>query len=92
MQLRRRSRHQILSLDQLSTDGQYNISDLIADPRPTPGKALEQCELRQFVMKLTGSLPRAQRLAMLFCEWDGVQPIRVCLERNPAVLQGVAAA
>ena len=32
--------------------GQWAISELIADPRPTPEQTLEQCELRELVTKL----------------------------------------
>src|SRR5271166_6963619 len=45
MQLRRRPRHKILSLDQRLQEEQCTISDVIADPRPTPEQTLEQCEL-----------------------------------------------
>jgi len=64
MQLRRRPRHTLLPLDQPTQGGQHTISDLIADERPTPEEILEECELRQLVIKLTGSLPPSQRMAM----------------------------
>jgi hypothetical protein len=64
MQLRRRPRCHIVSLDLTPEDGQWAISGLIADPRPTPEQTLEQCELRDLVTKLTGSLPPSQGTAL----------------------------
>ncbi len=70
MQLRRRPRQQILSLDQPAKDDQFTIADLIADPGPTPEQTLEQCELRALVAKVAGSLSTAQRAAMQLRDWD----------------------
>lgn len=70
MQLRRRPRYKVLSLDQLQQDDQCTISDQIADPRPTPEQTLEQCELRELAIKLTGSLPPSQRMAMQLRQGD----------------------
>ena len=64
MKLRRRARHKLLSLDEPTNDGQYAISDLVADQRPTPEKALEECELRRLVIHLIDSLPPSQKKAM----------------------------
>jgi RNA polymerase sigma-70 factor, ECF subfamily len=64
MELRRRARRKLLPLDEPTHDGQYAISDLIADKRPTPEQALEECELRKLVIQLTGILPPSQRRAM----------------------------
>jgi RNA polymerase sigma-70 factor, ECF subfamily len=64
MQLRRRPRHKLLSLDQPTQDSRYTISDLVADQRPTPAQTLEACELRELVIELTGGLPASQRMAM----------------------------
>jgi RNA polymerase sigma-70 factor, ECF subfamily len=70
MQIRRRPRQQIVSLDQLSKDTQCAISDLIADPRPTPEQTLQQRELRALANKLADSLPVAQRAAMQLRDGD----------------------
>jgi len=64
MQLRRRPRYTILALDHVPQDDQHTISDLIADPRPTPEQTLEEGELRELAIKLIGNLPRSQRIAM----------------------------
>jgi len=70
MQLRRRPRQPVLSLDQLAKDDQCKISDLIADPRPTPEQSLEQGELRALVTRLADNLPPAQRAAMQLRDWN----------------------
>ena len=64
MELRRRARRKLLPLDEPTHDGQHAISDLIADKRPTPEQALEECELRRLVIQLTGILSPSQRRAM----------------------------
>jgi RNA polymerase sigma-70 factor, ECF subfamily len=64
MQIRRRPRRQMLSLDQRVAQGQWTISEILADPRPSPEQTLEQRELRAIVIKLTGSLRPAQRAAL----------------------------
>jgi RNA polymerase sigma-70 factor (ECF subfamily) len=71
MQLRRRLRHTLLPLDQPERDGQRNISDLVADQRPTPEQTLEKCELQQLVIQLIGNLPPSQRIAMQLRQRDG---------------------
>jgi RNA polymerase sigma-70 factor, ECF subfamily len=70
MQLRRRPRHMILSLDQSLGRGPSAIADLLADPKPTPEQALEQRELRELVIKLTAGLPPSQRAAMRLRQRD----------------------
>jgi RNA polymerase sigma-70 factor, ECF subfamily len=62
--LRRRLRHTILPLDQPALDDQHTIADLVTDQRPTPEQTLEECDLLKLVIKLTGSLPPSQRVAM----------------------------
>lgn len=64
MQLRRRPRGQMLSLDQSPADGQRAISELLADPSPTPEQNLEQRQLLDLVTKLTGGLPASQQAAL----------------------------
>jgi RNA polymerase sigma-70 factor (ECF subfamily) len=64
MQLRRRPRHRLLPLDQPLHDDQHLISDFVADQRPTPEQTLEECELRELLIKLTSGLPPSQRMAM----------------------------
>jgi RNA polymerase sigma-70 factor (ECF subfamily) len=70
MELRRRARRAFLPLDEPTHDGRHPISDLIADQRPTPEQALEECELRKLVIHLTGSLPPSQRTAMRLRQRD----------------------
>ncbi len=72
MKLRRRPRQLIISLDQRSKDDRFTISELIADPGPTPEQALEQCELHQLVHQFIGNLPPAQRSAMYLRGRDGL--------------------
>ena len=72
MQLRRRPRQQVISLHQVSEGQNCTVSERIADPGPTPERALEQVELRELVNKQTGTLPRGQRAAMQLREWDGL--------------------
>jgi RNA polymerase sigma factor (sigma-70 family) len=64
MQLRRRPRVQMLSLDQAPEEGQLATAELLVDPKPTPEQNLEQSELRELVIKLTGTLPPSQRAAL----------------------------
>src|SRR5262245_42223369 len=64
MQLRRRPRGQMVSLDQSPAEGKRAISELLADPSPTPEQNLEQRQLLDLVTKLTGGLPASQRAAL----------------------------
>jgi RNA polymerase sigma-70 factor, ECF subfamily len=80
MQLRRRPRHTLLPIDQPTQDGHRTIADLIADQRPTPEEILEECELRKLVIKLTGSLPRSQRVAMQLRQTDDGLSIKEAAE------------
>jgi RNA polymerase sigma-70 factor, ECF subfamily len=71
MQIRRRPRGQMLSLDRSSKEGESpTISELLVDPRPTPDQTVEQRQLHQIVTKLTASLPPAQRAALLIRQQD----------------------
>jgi RNA polymerase sigma factor (sigma-70 family) len=70
MQSRRRTRRQMLSLDEAAKDGQRTIGELLVHPSPNPEQALEQGELRQLVTKLTGSLPPAQQAALRLHQRD----------------------
>jgi RNA polymerase sigma-70 factor, ECF subfamily len=72
MELRRRPRKKILSLDEPSKDDRSAISDLIADSQPSPEQTLEQREMRALVTKLARTLPAAQRKALQLREWDGL--------------------
>ena len=72
VKLRRRPRYHIVSLDQTLEDGQVSISELIADPRPTPEQALERSELRALVTKVACGLPAAQRAALRLRQGDGL--------------------
>jgi len=79
-QLRRRLRHTFLSLDQPTQDGQFTISDLVADQRPTPERTLEECERLKLVAKLTRSLPPSQRMAMQLRQTDDGLSVREAAE------------
>jgi len=63
MQIRARPRGRMLSLDR-APEGQSAISELLVDPRPNPEKTLEQFELHELVIRLTSSLPSAQKAAL----------------------------
>jgi RNA polymerase sigma-70 factor (ECF subfamily) len=64
MKLRRRPRCQMMSLDQVPEKCDCTISEMLADPRPTPERTAEQCQLSELVTELIGSLPRSQRAAL----------------------------
>jgi RNA polymerase sigma-70 factor, ECF subfamily len=64
MRLRRRPRHQILSLNEGPNDSQWTPAKLLVDPRPTPEQSFEQYELREIVTKLICKLPASQRAAL----------------------------
>jgi RNA polymerase sigma-70 factor (ECF subfamily) len=66
MQLRRRHRARLLSMDYSAKEGQPAIRDLLTDPRPTPEKTLEQFELYELAIKLTRGLAPSQRTALRF--------------------------
>ena len=72
MQLRRRPRHKILSIDQDLEDSQWTIADMLADPRPTPEQMLEQSELCEIAARLARSLPLSQRTALQLRQRDGL--------------------
>ena len=80
MQLRRRTRCHIVPLDQTLQDGQVLISELIADPRPTPEQALERSELRALVTKVACGLPAEQQAALRLRQVDGLS-IREAAQR-----------
>ena len=64
MKLRRRPRCQMLSLDQVPEKCDCTISEMLADPRPTPERTAEQCQLSELVTELIGNLPHSQRAAL----------------------------
>ncbi len=64
MQLRRRPRCQVLSLDQRPDEGKSSIAEFLADSRPTPEQMVERSELRDLVARLTSSLSDSQRAAL----------------------------
>ncbi len=72
MQLRRRPRGQVMSLDQSPEQGQWTLSDLISDPGPTPERTAVQRELFDLVMELANRLPPSQRAALQLTQWDGL--------------------
>lgn len=64
MQLRRRPGHKMVSLDDAPQEDQFAISELIADPGPTPEHTVEKSEQYEIVARITGKLPVAQRTAL----------------------------
>ncbi len=73
MQIRRRPRGQMLSLDRSHKEDQSTpFSELLVDPRPTPEQTLEQHQFRQIVTRLSSSLPPAQRAALSLRQQDGL--------------------
>jgi RNA polymerase sigma-70 factor, ECF subfamily len=70
MRLRRRPRHQILSLNESLRDSQWTPAELLVDPRPTPEQSFEQCEVREIVTKLICTLPASQRAALRLRQRD----------------------
>ena len=80
MQLRRRPRGHIVSLDQVPEEGQWAISELLADPGPTPEQTVAHSELRDLAAKLTCGLPSAQRAAIRLRQRDGLS-IREAADR-----------
>jgi len=73
MQMRRRPRGHMLSLDcRPKEDQSTTFGELLLDPRPTPEQTLEQREFRQIITKLTNGLPPHQRAALLLRQQDGL--------------------
>lgn len=72
IQIRRRPRCQLLSLDQSLESGQGTILEMLADPKPTPEQILERSELRELVAKLTTALSPSQQTALLLSQRDGL--------------------
>lgn len=68
MQLRRRRRCQLLSLDQTTESGKATISQTLVDSAPTPERDLEQSELRELVARLTRSLSPTQQATLLLSQ------------------------
>src|ERR1700689_3201906 len=72
MQLRRRPRCQVMSLDHSPAQGAWTISEVISDPGPTPERTAEQRELFDLVMELAKKLPPSQRAALQLTQWEGL--------------------
>jgi RNA polymerase sigma-70 factor, ECF subfamily len=64
MQIRRRPRAWVQSLDQNPDEGQRTLSEFLADPKPTPEQTLERRELYGLLYTFAGGLPRSQRAAL----------------------------
>src|SRR5271154_4401206 len=64
MQMRRRPRCHFVPLDQTPEDGQWAISEALADPRPTPEQTVAHSELRDLAARLARGLPTAQQAAL----------------------------
>jgi RNA polymerase sigma-70 factor, ECF subfamily len=72
MQLRRRPRCYLVSLDDAPEEGQWAISEALADPRPTPEQTVALSELCDLAAKLTCGLPAGQRAAIRLRQRDGL--------------------
>jgi RNA polymerase sigma-70 factor (ECF subfamily) len=72
MQLRRRPRCHFVPLDHAPEEGQWAISDVLADPRPTPEQVVVDSELRDLAARLARGLPDAQRAAIRLRQRDGL--------------------
>lgn len=72
MKIRRRPRRPIIALDQPQQDERYTLSELVADPRPTPEQTLGDRQVRELIIKLSQSLPASQRAAMQLRQQDGL--------------------
>jgi RNA polymerase sigma-70 factor, ECF subfamily len=70
MQLRRRRRARIVSLDWVPKEGQLPLSQLLVDPGITPDRAREESELFEIAIRLTSGLPRSQRVAVRLRQRD----------------------
>jgi len=64
MQIRRRPRSHVISLDHPLKEGRSSASETLVDPAPTAEKRLEQFELFEIAMRLTRSLPPSQSQAL----------------------------
>ena len=72
MQLRRRHRGHFVSLDHAPEEGQWTISEVLADPRPTPEQIVAHNELRDLAARLTWGLPESQRAALRLHQHEGL--------------------
>ena len=70
MQLRRRTRRTILSLDATQVSDDLSVADFVADSRPSPERDLEQQQLRELVSQLASRLPASQRSAVRLRIWN----------------------
>jgi RNA polymerase sigma factor (sigma-70 family) len=87
MQMRRRRRQgPMFSLDYAPNESQLPISELLADPRPTPEKILERLELYALIIKLTRGLAPSQRTALRLYQQNGHSIKK--LAKNLGVPQG----
>jgi RNA polymerase sigma-70 factor (ECF subfamily) len=64
MQIRRRYRGPMLSLDWTPKEGESSIADLLVDPRPTPESILEQSQIHELLVQLIQTLPPSQKAAV----------------------------
>jgi len=73
MQLRRRPRQTLLSLDEKFGDEEkYSVSDYLADCRPSPEDACERSELRGHMLRFVAQLSPPLRKAFQLREIDGL--------------------
>jgi len=72
MQLRRRPRYHFVSLDHAPAGRQWAISEVLADPRPTPEQIVVDRELGDLAARLTCDLPDAQRAAIRLHQREGL--------------------
>ena len=72
MQIRRRHRSQMLSLDRCPKEEESTtFAELLVDPKPTPDQTAEQRQLRKIVAHLAGGLPRSQQTALILRVQNG---------------------
>jgi len=71
--LRRRSAHQILSIDDQTSedDSELAASEVPADPRPDPERACAQAELSYLFARTLDGLPTNYRAIIRLCDFEG---------------------
>jgi RNA polymerase sigma-70 factor (ECF subfamily) len=73
MQLRRRSRQSLLSLDeQFGEESDYSLLEGLADDRPGPEVECQRCELRGYLVQFVEQLSPCLRQAFQLRDLDGL--------------------
>jgi RNA polymerase sigma-70 factor (ECF subfamily) len=72
-QLRKRTRHPHLSLDEPVGEGQdYAAADMLADVRPSPESECIKSDLQGYLMRCVQKLSPSMRKVVQLCELDGL--------------------